>query len=186
MFRSGITRKILERRLEKGPILKRLREQVFKASTRILDPDQMEVEFRNDLKKAEHLAVIISPFLKKSRVEKFLNLPETKDALERGVKISVLTKPSKEVKNKDEHQLCIRLLRGKDNKIEVEEIEKLHFKGIFIDHSIVYIGSINPLSVVTVSSIPEDYMLRFESEALVDELADELKGVELKKHLGLE
>jgi len=144
----------------------------------------MEVEFRNDLKKAELLAVIISPFLKKSRVEKFLNLPETKDALERGVKISVLTKPSKEVKNEDEHQLCIRLLRN--NKIEVQEIEKLHFKGIFIDHSIVYIGSINPLSVITISGIPEDYMLRFESEALVDELANELKGLELKKHLGLE
>ena len=71
MFRGGISRKILERRLKKGPVLKRLREQVFKASTRILDPDQMEVEFRNDLKKAELLAVIISPFLKKSRVKKF-------------------------------------------------------------------------------------------------------------------
>ena len=144
----------------------------------------MEIEFRNDLKKAEFLAVIISPFLRESRVEKFLNLPETKEALKRGVKISVLTKPSEEVKNKDEHRACIESLREK--KIEVQEIDKLHFKAIFIDHSIAYIGSVNPLSVITVSGVPEDYMLRFESEALVDELANELKGLELKKYLGLE
>jgi len=105
--------------------------------------------------------------------------------LERGVKITVLTKPQKEVKNKDEHQSCVEELRGKEN-VEVREIERLHFKAIFIDHSIAYIGSVNPLSVITISGVPEDYMLRFESEALVDELANQLKGLELKKYLGLE
>jgi len=111
-------------------------------------------------------------------------LPETKEALERGVKIIVLTKPSNEVKDENEHRSCIEQLREK--KIEVQEIGRLHFKAIFIDHSIAYIGSINPLSVIRASGVPEDYMLRFESEALVDELANELKGLELKKYLGLE
>jgi len=109
--------------------------------------------------------------------------------LKRGVKITVLTKPSNEVKNENEHRLCIEELRKEKNRgknIEVQEIERLHFKAIFIDHSIAYIGSINPLSVITTSGVPEDYMLRFESEALVDELANQLKGLELKKHLGLE
>ena len=38
--------------------------------------------------------------------------------------------------------------------------------------SAFYIGSINPLLIVTVRYIPADYMLRFVSEALVDEILE--------------
>jgi len=41
-----------------------------------------------------------------------------------------------------------------------------------IDDSIIYVGSINLLHVVTLRYIPADYMLRFMSEALVDEVLE--------------
>jgi len=135
--------------------------------------------------------LIISPFLSRPAVEKFLDLPELKSALKRGVKIKVLTKPPKEFKDSKtrlEHQLCIKML--KEAGIDVKSVERLHFKAAFLDNrgslSVAYVGSVNLLSVVTVKGVPEDYMLRFESEALIDELASELKGLELYKHLGLE
>ncbi len=45
-----------------------------------------------------------------------------------------------------------------------------------IDNEIIYLGSINPLSVLTVREIPADYMIRFESEALVDEIIENAIG----------
>ena len=41
MFRDA-----LRRRLEKGPVLRRLREEFFKAATEILDPDEFLLELR--------------------------------------------------------------------------------------------------------------------------------------------
>jgi hypothetical protein len=66
----------------------------------------------------------------------------------------------------------MRILR--DHGIKVIEKEKFHFKAVIIDDSIIYAGSINPLQIVTVRYIPADYMLRFVSEALVDEIVERL------------
>jgi len=60
----------------------------------------------------------------------------------------------------------------------VFEQPKLHFKSVIIDDSIIYLGSINPLSIMTVSYVPPDYMVRFESEALVDEIIENVIGKE--------
>ena len=52
------------------------------------------------------------------------------------------------------------------------EKDKFHFKAVIIDDSIIYVGPINPLRIITVKYIPADYMLRFVSEALVDEITE--------------
>ncbi len=82
----------------------------------------------------------------------------------------VVTRPpvSREVEDPKEHEDCIKVLR--DNGIKVVEKPRFHFKAVIIDDSIIYVGSINPLSIVTVRYVPADYMLRFVSEALVDEI----------------
>ena len=54
--------------------------------------------------------------------------------------------------------------------------ERLHFKAVIIDDEILYVGSINPLSVMMVTYLPEDYMLRFVSEALTAEVIDKAVG----------
>jgi len=163
-------RDILRKRLEKGPILKRLREEFFKAATQILDADEFFVELRKDLEKLNDYVLIISPFLNRSTVEKFVSFKEIHDVLRKGKKVVVVTRPPdpREVENPKEHEGCIKVLR--DNGIKVVEKPRFHFKAVVIDDSIIYVGSINPLSIVTVRYVPADYMLRFVSEALVDEI----------------
>ena len=165
-------RDILRRRLEKGPILKRLREEFFKAVTQIFDPDEFLVVFRKDLENMNYYVLIISPFLNRVAVEKFCNLKEVNDSLKKGKKIVVVTRPAdpKEVDDPEEHKLCIDML--KKCGVKVIERPRFHFKAVIIDDSIIYIGSINPLQIITVRYIPADYMLIFVSEALVDEIIE--------------
>ena len=59
--------------------------------------------------------------------------------------------------------------------IRVTVESRLHFKSAIINE-IIYLGSINPLSIVTIKYVPPDYMVRFESEALVDELVENAIG----------
>jgi len=165
-------RDFLRKRLEKGPILKRLREEFFKAATQIFDADEFMLALRKDLENLNDYALIVSPFLNRIAVEKFCNLKEVNDALKKGKRIIVITRPPdpREVEDPKEHDSCVRILRN--NGIKVVERPKFHFKAVIIDDSIIYVGSINPLQVVTVRYIPADYMLRFVSEALVDEILE--------------
>jgi hypothetical protein len=164
-------RDLLRKRLEKGPILKRMREEFFKSATQILDADEFILALRKDLENLNSYALIISPFLNRNAVEKFCSLKEVGEALKRG-KIVVVTRPpeQREVEDPKEHGGCIKIL--KENKIKVVEKPRFHFKSVIIDESIIYVGSINPLQIVTVKYIPADYMLRFVSEALVDEIVE--------------
>ena len=41
----------------------------------------------------------------------------------------------------------------------------LHFKSVIIDNEVIYLVSINPLSILTYLEILADYMVRFEREA---------------------
>jgi len=172
-----VFRKIIEERMRKGPILRRLREQFFKVSSKVLSPVEFEASLLEDLRKAKSLVVIISPFLNKLQVSKFLSLREIDEARKRGVKFVVVTRPSdkKEVGNPDEHKECIQML---EEKADVLKQSKLHFKSVIIDNSVIYLGSINPLSLAMVSYVPPDYMVRFESEALVDEIVENVIGKE--------
>jgi len=46
-------RHLIEERMKKGPLLKKLREQFFKAATRVLDAEHFDVAFFDDLKSAK-------------------------------------------------------------------------------------------------------------------------------------
>ena len=165
-------RHFIEERMRKGPILKKLRDQFFKAASRVLDTQRFDISLLDDIKSAKGLVVIISPFLSKVKVERFVNCREVQEALEKGIKIIVVTRPadSKEVASVDEHLECIKILEN--SRIKVIEQPKLHFKSVIIDEEIIYLGSINPLSAITVKYVPPDYMVRFESEALIDEIIE--------------
>ena len=175
---KGLVRKMLEERMRKGPLLRKLREEFFRAASKVYDAKRFEVQLLDDIKEAERTVVVISPFLNKTKVECFINSREVKEALERGVNVIVVTRPAAEnqVGNIDEHKECIEILR--ENGVRVFEQEKLHFKSVMIDDTIIYLGSINPLSVITVKYVPPDYMVRFESEALVDEIIENALGRE--------
>ncbi len=173
---EGPLRKLFEERMRKGPILKKLREQFFKAVSKVYDAKRFDVSLLDDIKASMGLVVIISPFLSNLKVEEFINSREVKEALGKDVRIVVVTRPPdpKEVEKKDEHEKCIENLEKKGIKVAMEP--KLHFKAAIIDHEIIYLGSINPLSTITIKYVPPDYMVRFESEALVDEIVENAIG----------
>jgi len=186
VFRGKIAREFLKRRFEKGPALKRLREMFFEASTEILDPDEFIVRLREDLRECKDHVVILSPFLNLNAVKKFTSFVEVKKAIEKGVKICVITRPPKKgeifEKSLNEHEKCIEYL--KNFGLKVIERAKFHFKTVIIDAKIIYIGSINPLSVTTITYVPADYMLRFVSECLVDEIIEKaISQEEYQKYL---
>uniref|UniRef100_A0A7C4S5I5 PLD phosphodiesterase domain-containing protein n=2 Tax=Archaeoglobaceae TaxID=2232 RepID=A0A7C4S5I5_9EURY len=165
-------RDLLRSRLEKGPILKRLKEEFFKAAMQLLDADEFLVAFRKDLEGMKHYVLIVSPFLNRFAVEKFCNLKEVQKAIEDGKRVVVVTRPSNtgEVEKPDEHRECIEMLEKAG--VKVVEKSRFHFKAVIIDDSTIYIGSINPLQIVTLRYVPADYMMRFVSEAFVDEVLE--------------
>jgi hypothetical protein len=80
------------------------------------------------------------------------------------------------VSNVKEHKNCIDILQKTGVKVVPVKEPTLHFKAAIIDNEIIYLGSINPLSILTYREIPADYMIRFESEALVDEIIENAIG----------
>lgn len=176
MFREGPFRRLLRGRIQKGPILKKLREEFFKASTRIVGPEEFDGILSEDIGNAKAVVVIFSPYLNTRRVNLFLSIKAVKEALNRGVKIIVATRPARSgrggVSDPREHSEAIKTLR--DAGVKVVEVEALHFKAVIIDDEILYLGSINPLSILPVEYYPPDYMVRFVSEALVDEIIEKV------------
>ena len=71
----------------------------------------------------------------------------------------MVTRPAEAIDKRDEHLKAINELEK--TGIKVVEQPKLHFKAVIIDNEISYIGSINPLSIITVKYTPPNYMLRF-------------------------
>jgi len=186
--RKGPLRKALEERMRKGPVLKKLREQFFRAVTRVYDADRFHVSLLDDIKNAKSFVVVISPFLNRLRVQKFISAREVREAVEKGVNIIVVTRPPepKKVSDVKEHEDCIETLRKTGLKVVTVKEPTLHFKAVIIDNEIIYLGSINPLSILTYREIPADYMIRFESEALVDEIIENAIGKEVyEQWLGL-
>lgn len=176
--REGPLRRLLRERMEKGPVLKRLREEFFQASTEILEPENFDGTLSRDIASAKAAVLIFSPFLKLDRVKLFLSMRSVQEALKRGVKVVVVTRPARRGKSKfgvgdpREHQAAIETLRRAG--VKVVEMEALHFKAVIIDNNILYLGSINPLSIMLVEYYPPDYMVRFVSEALVDEVIEKV------------
>ena len=175
MFRrEGPIRRLVRERAGKGPVLRKLREEFFRASTRIVDVAKFDGALSEDIANAKAVVVIFSPFLRQDRVRLFLSLKDVKDALRRGVRIVVVTRPARGgrggVGNPREHSEAAETLRKAG--IKVVEVEALHFKAVIIDDETIYLGSINPLSITPIEYYPPDYMVRFASEALVDEIVE--------------
>jgi len=82
------------------------------------------------------------------------------------------------VSDAKEHKECIDVLRSSGVKVVTVKEPRLHSKAVIIDNEVIYLGSINPLSVATYKEIPADYMIWFESEALVDEIVENAIGRE--------
>jgi len=172
--REGPLRKFLRERIQKGPILKRLREEVFKASTKIVDVAKFDGILSEDIEHSKAVVMIFSPYLNTDRVKLFLSIKSVSNAISRGVKFVIVTRPARRgkggVSDPETHRNAIEEL--KKARMKVVEVDALHFKAVIIDDEILYLGSINPLSITPKEYYPPDYMVRFVSEALVDEIIE--------------
>ncbi|MCC6699231.1 MAG: AAA family ATPase [Candidatus Hydrogenedentes bacterium] len=106
-----------------------------------------------DLSRAKHRIVIYSPFMTSDRVA-FL-LPQIQAAVQRRVSFFVITKSHSERK-KSEHQE-VRRIEAQLCQIGVFVLHKMrmHEKLVFIDDSITWSGSLNPLSFSNTQEIME-------------------------------
>ena len=112
--------------MRRGPILRRLRDRFFKASTMILDPDQTWVQLRKDFEKSEIIVLIISPFLSKQMVKKFLGFsaftqvrkdPETLITYVNSVSCSILISTSRIGMYVADLWVAVSVLFGADRRI---------------------------------------------------------------------
>jgi hypothetical protein len=150
-----------------------LREEFFKAATQLLDADEFLVALRKDLEDMEGLRPDSLALPQQARCREVLQLKGGRGRpLKSGKRIVVVTRPPdpKEVEDPREHRECIEALKRVG--VKVVEMSRFHFKAVVIDDSIIYVGSINPLHIVTLRYVPADYMMRFVSEALVEEVLE--------------
>ena len=146
----------LVRRMMRRPLLGRLFEM---KKIQVLNRDECVGSFRNDLMKAEDMVLIYSPFVNSVDIERFMNMAELRDALKRGVKVNVVTRPP-------EKKVSSSLRKLSEMGVEVYVREGFHEKVIIIDGRIAYVGSANILAWPSGS----DLMQRVEDPDTVKEL----------------
>lgn len=147
-----------------------------------IDPDSERIvvapkEFyrilSSDAEAAKRRIIIYSPFVTTDRVS-FL-LPQLQAAVERGVKVYVITKALSE---RSRAELpTIRMIEAQLEKVGVAVIHKLrmHEKLVFIDDDVTWSGSLNPLSF----SNTQEIMERRKSEAVQKDYSKILRLDEL-------
>jgi hypothetical protein len=108
------------------------------AAPHILDDAAFFEHLRHDLERADQRVVLFSPFATMKRFDQLL--PMLRPVLERGVKVTALTKTAKELLD----PAVLDLMRREG--IKVRERKGMHEKVVIIDDHVTYIGSLNVLS----------------------------------------
>lgn len=122
--------------------------------------------FCTDLQSACSEILIVSPFMRKSRITcilKQLTLP-----IKFGVRVTVVTRPPGDFKDKDRESVidCAQILQNQG--LFVKYKSDFHQKFTVIDQSIVWYGSVNFLSFGT----HEESIMRFENTDIAGQLMD--------------
>ena len=141
----------------------------------IFDRNNFSKVFSQDLQSVHHEAVIISPFLKKSRIIQITTM--LAQARADGVKITVVTRCPEDY-NEDESQ------RVKENigllqkcGINVVTHSMIHQKYAVLDGKTVWYGSINLLSFGT----SQETMMRLQNREIAETLLAEVDNMTTPK-----
>jgi len=120
--------------------------------------------FFADLKTCIRSIIVISPFLANEATWRIIN--EFKVLKQRGVQITIFTRPANEHTNVNSFNLAINRLKTIGAEIKI--VSKLHQKIAIIDHRIWWEGSLNILSFRS----SREHMRRFEGQDAVTILQD--------------
>jgi phosphatidylserine/phosphatidylglycerophosphate/cardiolipin synthase-like enzyme len=118
--------------------------------------------YQNDLMNARREIVIVSPFITKRRMLQML--PVMRTALERGVKVVVITRPASDFKESQALEQLLDLIQ--EAGITLVYKSSIHQKFAVFDQLIIWYGSINLLSF----GHSEESIMRLESLNIANEL----------------
>ncbi|MDR1897008.1 MAG: DEAD/DEAH box helicase family protein [Prevotellaceae bacterium] len=132
----------------------------------IYDAGSFVPVIKNDFAETKKEILIVSPFLRKKRIQTILEW--LKEPLQKGILITVITRPPESYKDSKLIQECIVLLQS---VVSVIIKPNIHQKYIIIDNRLVWYGSINLLSFGS----SEESVMRLESRELAAELEAMIK-----------
>jgi len=120
--------------------------------------------YKNDLLAAAREILIVSPFVTKRRVSQML--PFLVAALDRKVKVVVVTRPGANFREKDRPAIEETLSLFQAAGVQVVYKANIHQKFAVFDQNIIWYGSINLLSF----GCSEESIMRLENPGIADEL----------------
>ena len=122
--------------------------------------------FLQDLKTADREMLIVSPFMRKNRLKQLL--PVFTEAVQRGVSVSVVTRPPEDFTGENAVLTKENLQTLESAGVKVILKSSFHQKFTILDNKTVWYGSVNFLSFGT----NEESIMRFDSFDLAGVLAD--------------
>ena len=122
--------------------------------------------FCEDIRNARSEVLIVSPFMRKSRITQMLRV--LSDAVLNKAKVVVITRPAEDFPEKDQKAVIENIQRLKDYGMEVRHKSGFHQKFTVIDGQTVWYGSVNFLSFGTA----EESIMRFTSNDIAGQLMD--------------
>jgi superfamily II DNA or RNA helicase len=127
----------------------------------IYDANSYEPVLKNDFYEVQKEILIVSPFLRKKRIQTILEW--LKEPLQKNISITIITRPPESYKEQERIKECIECLQS---VVTVVQKPNIHQKYIIIDNRLVWYGSINLLSFGS----SEESIMRLESRELAAEL----------------
>ena len=132
----------------------------------IYDGKSFYTVFCADLERAKREIIIVSPFLRKSRITQLGKV--LAKAVLNGVSVTVITRPPESFSEKDRTPAEQGAALLQDYGVHVQFKPDFHQKFSLIDQAVVWYGSINFLSFGTA----DESIMRFENEEIAGQLMD--------------
>ena len=144
----------------------KLLSNVNAAPDLIYDGKSFYQGFCNDLQNAKREILIVSPFMRKSRITSLMKI--LAPIIEDGVKVMVVTRPPEDFKDRDRDTVIECAEKLQENGVTVKYKSDFHQKFTVVDQSVVWYGSVNFLSFGT----HEESIMRFENADIAGQLMD--------------
>lgn len=122
--------------------------------------------FSEDIRNAKSEILIVSPFMRKSRITQILRL--LSEAMLKHAKVVAVTRPAEDFPENDRKSVVENIQRLESYGIEVRQRAGFHQKFTVIDGQIVWYGSVNFLSFGSA----EESIMRFTSHDIAGQLMD--------------
>lgn len=138
--------------------------KTFEMINSIYDNKNFYTVFSSDVLSAKKKIVIVSPFIRKKRLEQIIKL--LINALRIGTQVSIVTRPETDFKEKEKKNIKEMHKYIISQGVNLIFKSKMHQKFSVIDEKIVWYGSINLLSYGT----SEESVMRLSSANIANEL----------------